>query len=131
MVPEVLLDDALELDNCEVNFRRIYGSAGMDAVLGSVDGRMRFFGLTPTSSKLEQRDRHRRPIDSYKKMWAVRGPCSGDDRLALIVTTGHPPRRTSTTASSATGPAIKRGYGGFGHSHSDPGNSARIAWMSQ
>jgi ribosomal protein S12 methylthiotransferase accessory factor len=44
----------------------------MDAVMGSVDGSVRFFGLTPTSMKLEGLDRHQRLIDSYKKLHLAR-----------------------------------------------------------
>ncbi|MBI3095640.1 MAG: OsmC domain/YcaO domain-containing protein [Rhodocyclales bacterium] len=72
VVLEVLLDDDLELDDYEVNFRRMFGDARMDAVLGSVDGSVRFFGLTPTSMKLEGLDRHQRLIDSYKKLHMAR-----------------------------------------------------------
>jgi ribosomal protein S12 methylthiotransferase accessory factor len=72
VVLEVLLDDELELDDYVVNFRRMYGNPRMDAVLGSVDGSVRFFGLTPTSMKLEGLDRHRRLLDSYKKMHTAR-----------------------------------------------------------
>ena len=72
VVLEVLLDDDLELDDYVVNFRRMYGNPRMDAVLGSVDGSVRFFGLTPTSMKLEGLDRHCRLTDSYKKMHMAR-----------------------------------------------------------
>ncbi len=72
VVLEVLLDDDLELDDYEVNFRRMFGNARMDAVLDSVDGSVRFFGLTPTSMKLEGLDRHQRLIDSYKKLHRAR-----------------------------------------------------------
>jgi ribosomal protein S12 methylthiotransferase accessory factor len=72
VVLEVLLDDDLNLDDYAVNFRRMYGNARMDAVLGSVDGSVRFFGLTPTSMKLEGLDRHQRRIDSYKKLHSAR-----------------------------------------------------------
>ena len=71
-VLEVLLDDELELDDYEVNFRRMFGNPRMDAVMGSVDGSVRFFGLTPTSMKLEGLDRHQRLIDSYKKLHMAR-----------------------------------------------------------
>ncbi len=71
-VLEVMLDDELELDDYVVNFRRMFGDARMDAVLGSVDGSVRFFGLTPTSLKLEGLDRHQRLIDSYRKLHAAR-----------------------------------------------------------
>ena len=69
---EVLLDDELEMDDYEVNFRRMYGDARMDADLGSIDGSVRFFGLTPTSMKLEGLDRHHRLIDSYRKLHKAR-----------------------------------------------------------
>ncbi|CAM3732470.1 OsmC domain/YcaO domain-containing protein [Bordetella tumulicola] len=69
---EVLLDDELELDDYVVNFRRMFGDARMDAVMGALDGSVRFFGLTPTSMKLEGLDRHHRLIDSYKKMHKAR-----------------------------------------------------------
>jgi ribosomal protein S12 methylthiotransferase accessory factor len=72
VVLEVLLADDLELDDYVVNFRRMYGDARMDAVLGSVDGSVRFHGLTPTSMKLEGLDRHHRLIDSYKKLLRAR-----------------------------------------------------------
>ena len=72
VVLEVLLDDDLELEDYVVNFRRMFGNPRMDAVLGSVDGSVRFFGLTPTSMKLEGLDRHQRLIDSYNKLHTAR-----------------------------------------------------------
>jgi len=72
VVLEVLLDDELELDDYVVNFRRMFGNPRMDAVLGSVDGSVRFFGLTPTSMKLEGLDRQQRLIDSYQKLHMAR-----------------------------------------------------------
>jgi ribosomal protein S12 methylthiotransferase accessory factor len=72
VVLEVMLDKNLELDDYVVNFRRMFGDERMDAVLGSVDGSVRFYGLTPTSMKLEGLDRHRRLIDSYKKLHVKR-----------------------------------------------------------
>ena len=72
VVLEVKLDDDLELADYLVNFRRMFGDLRMDAVLGSVDGSVRFFGLTPTSMKLETLDRHQRLIDSYNKLHTAR-----------------------------------------------------------
>ncbi len=72
VVLEVLLDDDLELADYEVNFRRMYGDQRMDAAIGSVDGTVRFYGLTPTSMRLEGLDRHQRLIDSYKKLHRAR-----------------------------------------------------------
>ena len=73
VVLEVRQDDDLELDDYVVNFRRMFGNERMDAVLGSVDGSVRFFGLTPTSMKLEGLDRHKRLIESYNKLHTARG----------------------------------------------------------
>mgnify|MGYP000873610045 FL=1 len=72
VVLEVMLDDDLELDDYVFNFRRMFGDERMDAVLGSVDGSVRFYGLTPTSMKLEGLDRHQRLIDNYKKLHGAR-----------------------------------------------------------
>jgi ribosomal protein S12 methylthiotransferase accessory factor len=72
VVLAVLLDDDLELDDYEINFRRMFGNPRMDAVMGSVDGSVRFFGLTPTSMKLEGLDKHQRLIGSYKKLHVAR-----------------------------------------------------------
>ena len=72
VVLEVMLDSDLELDDYAVSFRRMFGDARMDAVMGSVDGSVRFFGLTPTSMKLEGLDRHHRLMDSYKKLHKAR-----------------------------------------------------------
>ena len=72
VVLEVILDNDLTLDDFTINFRRMFGEARMDAVMGSVDGSIRFFGLTPTSMKLEGLDRHHRLIDSYKKLHKAR-----------------------------------------------------------
>ncbi|WP_313646114.1 OsmC domain/YcaO domain-containing protein [Pseudomonas sp.] len=69
---EVQLDDELELADYEANLRRMFGNPRMDAVLGSLDGSVRFYGLTPTSLKLEGLDRHQRLIESYKKLHAAR-----------------------------------------------------------
>lgn len=77
VVLEVMLDDELELDDYEVNFRRMFGDVRMDAVMGSVDGSVRFYGLTPTSMKLEGLDRHHRLIDSYKKLHTARANAAG------------------------------------------------------
>ncbi len=77
VVLEVLLDDELELDDYEPNFRRMFGNERMDAVIGSVDGSIRFHGLTPTSMKLEGLDRHQRLLDSYRKAHAARAKAAG------------------------------------------------------
>ena len=72
VVLEVELDDELDLNDYEVNFRRMFGDARMDAVIGSMDGSIRFYGLTETNMQLEGLDRHLRLIESYKKLHAAR-----------------------------------------------------------
>jgi ribosomal protein S12 methylthiotransferase accessory factor len=72
-VLEIKLDENLKLEDYVVNLRRMFGDERMNAVLGSVDGSLRFYGLTPTSIKLEGLERHHRLMDSYKKLHLARG----------------------------------------------------------
>ncbi|SES68237.1 ribosomal protein S12 methylthiotransferase accessory factor [Marinobacter segnicrescens] len=71
-VLEIVLDDELELEDFDVNLRRMFGDETMDAVVGSVDGSVRFQGLTPTNMQLEGLDRHLRLLESYNKLHAAR-----------------------------------------------------------
>jgi ribosomal protein S12 methylthiotransferase accessory factor len=73
----IQLDGALEISDYTHNLRRMFGDDRMDAVLGSIDGSVRFFGLTPTSLKLEGLDRHQRLLDSYAKLHKARGKTLG------------------------------------------------------
>ncbi|QIO05890.1 OsmC domain/YcaO domain-containing protein [Acinetobacter shaoyimingii] len=72
VVLEVELDDELDLNDYEANFRHMFGEERMDAVIGSMDGSIRFYGLTETNMQLEGLDRHLRLIESYKKLHAAR-----------------------------------------------------------
>jgi len=72
VVLEMKLDEDLELEDYEANFRRMFGNERTDAAIGSVDGSVRFHGLTPTNMKLEGLDRHLRLIESYKKLHSAR-----------------------------------------------------------
>ena len=74
---EVALDDDLEMDDYEPNLRRMFGEERMDAVLGSITGSVRFYGLTPTSMQLEGLDKHLRLLDSLKKLHAARARFAG------------------------------------------------------
>jgi ribosomal protein S12 methylthiotransferase accessory factor len=71
-VLEIMLDGDLEINDYLLNLQRMFSMDRMDAVLGSVNGNVRFFGLTPTSTKLEGLERHHRLIDSYKKLHLAR-----------------------------------------------------------
>jgi ribosomal protein S12 methylthiotransferase accessory factor len=85
VVLEVELDDEMELEDYQVNFRRMFGDEHMDAAVGSVDGSVRFYGLTPTSMKLEGLDRHQRLLDSYQKLHAARAKYSNLAKAELLV----------------------------------------------
>lgn len=71
-VLEIVIDDELELSDYLFNLRRMYGEQTMDAVVSSVNGDVRFYGLTPTNMQLEGLDKHLRLIESYKKLHAAR-----------------------------------------------------------
>ena len=71
-VLEIVLDEDLALDDYLPNLTRMFGEATMSAVVGSVAGEVRFFGLEPTSMALEGLERHQRLIESYQKLYAAR-----------------------------------------------------------
>jgi ribosomal protein S12 methylthiotransferase accessory factor len=71
-VLEVTLDEEMELEDYIGNFNRMFGEETMEHVVGSVFGEVRFYGLTPTSMKLEGLDKHLRLIESYKKLHQAR-----------------------------------------------------------
>lgn len=69
---EVALSEDLEIEDYIYNFTRMFGQEVMDAVVGSINGDVLFYGLTPTNMQLEGLERHQRLIDSYKKLHAAR-----------------------------------------------------------
>ncbi|MBB1365724.1 OsmC domain/YcaO domain-containing protein [Pseudoalteromonas sp. SR44-5] len=69
---EVALNDDLEIEDYIYSFTRMFGQEVMDAVVGSINGDVMFYGLTPTNMQLEGLDRHQRLIDSYKKLHGAR-----------------------------------------------------------
>jgi ribosomal protein S12 methylthiotransferase accessory factor len=74
---EATLNDELELDDYLYNFRRMFGDPVMDAVVGSIEGSVRFFGLEETGMDLRGLDRHLKMIESYKKLHAARARKAG------------------------------------------------------
>lgn len=68
VVLEVQLDDDLEIENYIDNFTRMFGQSRIEAVLKSVSGELRFYGLEPTDSNLSGLERHQRLLESYKKL---------------------------------------------------------------
>ena len=77
VVLEVEMDSDLALEDYEVNFRRMFGNERMDAVIGTVNGSVRFHDLAPTNMQLEGLDRHLRLVESYKKLHAARAKAAG------------------------------------------------------
>lgn len=71
-VLEIALDEEMELDDYLPNFKRMFGEQTMAEVVDTVNGTVRFPGLTPTNMKLEGLDRHLRLIESYKKLHVAR-----------------------------------------------------------
>lgn len=71
-VLEVTLDEDLALEHFIGNFNRMFGAEVMDNVVGSVSGKVRFYGLTKTSINLEGIEPHLRLIESYKKLHQAR-----------------------------------------------------------
>ena len=76
-VLEIVLDDELELDDFRYNLGRMFGEATIEAVIGSVQGRVRFHGLTPTGMDLTGLEKHQRLIESYQKLHAHRAARAG------------------------------------------------------
>ncbi|MGB1237915.1 MAG: OsmC domain/YcaO domain-containing protein [Pseudomonadales bacterium] len=71
-VLDIALDEELELEDYLYNLRRMFGRDVMDNVVGSVNGEVKFYGLTETNMQLEGLDKHLRLIDSYKKLHRAR-----------------------------------------------------------
>lgn len=71
-VLNITLDDELVLEDYRYNLGRMYGEDVIEAVIGSVHGTTRFYGLTPTNLQLEGLERHQKLLDSYKKLHQAR-----------------------------------------------------------
>ena len=71
-VLEVTLDEHLELHHFIESFNRMFGIDVMENVVGSVTGKVRFYGLTNTSMALEGIEPHLRLIESYRKLHQAR-----------------------------------------------------------
>jgi ribosomal protein S12 methylthiotransferase accessory factor len=67
-VLEIILDEDLKLESFIENFNRMFGIEVMENAVGSVTGKVRFYGLTKTSMALEGIEPHLRLIESYKKL---------------------------------------------------------------
>ncbi len=77
-VLEVTLDESLELEHFIHNFNRMFGIDVMQNVVCSVNGDVRFYGLTKTSMALEGIEPHLRLIESYKKLHSARAKSAAE-----------------------------------------------------
>lgn len=66
------LDEELELKDFVPNLTRMFGEEVMQAVVGSIDGSVRFYGLTETDMSLTGVDKHLRLIESLKRLHTAR-----------------------------------------------------------
>ena len=73
-VLEITLDEELKLEDFIESFNRMFGVEVMQNVVGSVKGKVRFYGLTKTSMALEGIEPHLRLIKSYQKLHQARKP---------------------------------------------------------
>ena len=71
-VLEIALDDELEFKDYYKNLSRMFGEEKIHSTVGSVNGDVRFYGLTETNMNLDGIDRHQRLITSYQKLHAWR-----------------------------------------------------------
>ena len=71
-VLEIALDEDAEYEFYQASLDRMFGVDVMKEVVGTVNGEIKFPGLTKTSMKLEGLDRHLKLMESYKKLHQVR-----------------------------------------------------------
>lgn len=76
-VLEIALDDELEYEDFHSNLCKMFGEAQMAAVVGSINGDVKFHGLFETSMQLEGIEPHLRLIESYKKLHSARAKRTG------------------------------------------------------
>ncbi len=76
-VLEIALNDDLEIKDFIHNLNRMFGIDVMEAIIGSINGDVRFYGLEPTNMDLDGLDRHQRLLNSYNKLHKARAERAG------------------------------------------------------
>jgi ribosomal protein S12 methylthiotransferase accessory factor len=71
-VIDIELDEEMQVEDFIPNMTRMFGKETLNNAIGTVNGEVRFFGLTPTNTKLEGLDKHLRLIESYQKLQAAK-----------------------------------------------------------
>ena len=77
IVLDIELNDDLQVSNYLPNLIRMYGRDLIDNVIGSVSGKIKFYGLPHTSNKLDGVDKHLKLIESYKKLQRAKREIAG------------------------------------------------------
>jgi ribosomal protein S12 methylthiotransferase accessory factor len=67
-VLDITLNEELELKDYIPNMTRMWGAETLKNAIGTVNGEIRFFGLTKTNMKLDGLDKHLKLIESYQKL---------------------------------------------------------------
>ena len=62
------MNEELDLKDYIPNMTRMFGAETLQNAIGTVNGEVRFFGLTKTNMKLEGLEKHLKLIDSYQKI---------------------------------------------------------------
>jgi len=69
---DIHLNKSLKMNDYIPNMTRMFGDEVMKNALGSISGKVRFFGLTKTNQELVGLDKHIRLINSYNKLHQAR-----------------------------------------------------------
>ena len=69
---DITLDEELEVSDYVPSMTRMYGEEVLNTAIGTINGDVKFYGLTKTSMKLEGLDKHLKLIESYEKLQAAR-----------------------------------------------------------
>lgn len=72
IVLDITLNDELELENYLPNLGRMYGEKLMSAVVGTINGDVKFYNIPETNMKLDGIDKHQKFIESYLKLQKAR-----------------------------------------------------------
>ncbi len=72
-VLDIELDKKMNIKDYKHNLNRMFGEEVIKNVIGTIKGTVRFYNLPKTDSKLQGLDKHKRLIDSFKKLQKKRG----------------------------------------------------------
>jgi ribosomal protein S12 methylthiotransferase accessory factor len=65
---DIELSEDLDVSDYIPNLTKMFGKDIMEQALGTIDGSVRFFGLTESDLNLKNLDKHQKLIESYNKL---------------------------------------------------------------